>query len=346
MGSVNGSNAMASTRLKVWVRQMLLVRRFEERLIRFHEDGELVGHYHLCIGQEGTALGVLGHSRPDDVVYTTHRSHGHLLARGAEPEVLFAEILGRATGCAGGRGGTLHLSMPELGVPWTSGLVGGNVPQAVGAAYALKRLRPGSAVVCFFGDGSFEEGAVFEALNVAAVLRVPILLVCENNGLTADQGAAGTFPTSVTAAERLSDLPKGFQIPSLSIEGIDAFTVSETIGPLLREVREGGGPRFVETGSVRWPGSRPVWPRQVGGPFDVGWLIGDVEPPAEIADWTSGGDPLTPLYERAVATEGLTAAELRAFDADAREEIDAAASQALAAPLPTPPVPAELEVAR
>jgi pyruvate dehydrogenase E1 component alpha subunit len=319
-----------------WLRQLLVIRRFEERLIKLYDDRVLLGHFHVCTGQEGTAIGVLAHATADDVVYTTHRSHGHLLVRGADPEVLFAEILGRATGCCAGRAGTLHLSMPELGVPWTSGMVGGNVPQAVGAAYALRRTRPGAIAICFFGDGSFEEGAVFEAINSAAVLGVPLLLVCENNGLPEDHGVAGTFPTSCTAAERLSDIPGSLQIPSATVDGIDAVGLSEVVAPLVEEIRAGGGPRFVETASVRWPGSRPAWPTQIGGPFAVEWLTGEVDAPAEIAEWTRTGDPLRPLYDRLVVADAITPDGLRALDAEVSAEIDAAAERAVAAPLPDP----------
>jgi acetoin:2,6-dichlorophenolindophenol oxidoreductase subunit alpha len=315
---------------------MLVVRRFEEQLILLYEAGELPGHYHLSVGQEGTALGVLAHAGPDDVVYTTHRNHGHLLIRGARPEPLFAEILGRSTGYSRGRAGTLHLSAPDLGLPWSSALVGGNVPQAVGAAFALSRLRPGAIAVCFFGDGAFEEGAVFEALNTSAVLRLPVLFVCENNGLAEDHGVAGAFPTSSTAAERLTDLSGAFQIPSVGIDGIDAQVVSETVARLADEVRSGGGPRFVEAGTVRWPGSRPLWPELTGGRFQTEWLTGEADPPAEIAGWTSGGDPLRPLYERLVAAGELSRDELHAIDADVRAEIEAAATRAVEAPMPAP----------
>lgn len=329
---MTGTDVHAHARL--WLRRMLQVRRFEEQLILLYDAGEVAGHYHVCIGQEGTAVGVLAHAGPDDVVYTTHRNHGHLLLRGADPERLFAEILGRATGYSRGRSGTLHLSAPELGVPWSSALVGGNVPQAIGAAYALARLRPGSIVVCFFGDGTFEEGAVFEALNTAAVLALPILFVCENNGLSEDHGAAGAFPTSSTAAERLSDLPGAFQIPSLGIDGIDAHVVSDTVARLAHEVRSGGGPRFVETASVRWPGSRALWPTLPGGSFQVDWLTGAADPPAEIAAWTRNGDPLRPLYERLLAAGETGPEDLQAIDAEVRAEIERAAGRAVAAPLP------------
>jgi len=320
---------------KSWLRRMLVVRRFEEQLIVLHEAGELAGHYHVCIGQEGTAIGVLAHAGPDDVVYTTHRNHGHLLLRGADPERLFAEILGRSTGYSRGRSGTLHLSAPELGVPWSSALVGGNVPQAIGAAYALARLRPGSIAVCFFGDGAFEEGAVFEALNTAAVLGLPVLFVCENNGLAEDHGAAGAFPTSSTAAERLIDLSGAFRIPSVGIDGIDAHVVSETVARLAHEVRGGGGPRFVETASVRWPGSRSLWPALTGGRFRIEWLTGETDPPAEIAAWTRTGDPLRPLHERLLAAGETSRDELHAIDAEVRAEIERAAARAVAAPMPT-----------
>ena len=308
-------------------REILRIRRFEECLLVLDQEDHVTGHFHIYIGQEATAVASLLPTDAGDVVYTTHRNHGHLLARGADPYRMFAEILGRRDGYCGGRGGSIHIAAAEVGVPHTSGSVGGNIPQAAGAAFALSRLRPGALVVCFFGDGTFEEGAIFEAINTIAKWQLPILLVCENNGLDAP-AAPGSFPTSATAAERLTDIPAAFTIPSISIDGIDVASQLETLEHLIGEIRAGGGPRFVEATTVRWPGSRPLWPELIGGPFQLGWLEGDA--PDEVAEWTRDCDPLV----RAGAD--LDRAMLALIDAEVTTEMAEAATRALAAPWPDP----------
>lgn len=309
-------------------RRMLRIRRFEERLLMLAEGGHVTGHFHIYIGQEATAAAALLPGRPGDVIYTNHRNHGHLIARGADPRRMYAEILGRRTGYCGGRGGSIHIAAAELGVPHTSGSVGGSIPQAAGAAFALTRLRPGSIVICFFGDGTFEEGAIFEAVNTIASWKLPILLVCENNGLDAP-AAPGSFPTSATAAERLTDIPSAFSIPSVTVNGADLGGQLELFDTLVSEIRAGGGPRFVETSTVRWPGSRPLWPQLIGGPFQTGWIHGG-QPPAEVAQWTGESDPLV------LGVGPLGAPEIDRLDAEIVAEMQQAADRALADEWPTP----------
>lgn len=309
-------------------REMLRIRRFEERLLTLASEGHVTGHFHIYIGQEATAVASLLPSEPGDIVYTNHRNHGHLLARGADPRRMYAEILGRRTGYCGGRGGSIHIAAADIGVPHTSGSVGGSIPQAAGAAFAVGRLRPGSIVVCFFGDGTFEEGAIFEAINTMSKWRLPVLLVCENNGL--DEAAEpGSFPTSATAAERLTDIPAAFAIPSVSTDGGKVIEQLNLFEELIAEIREGGGPRFVETTTVRWPGSRPMWPQLIGGPFQTGWIDGE-EPPAAVAAWTRESDPLL------LGADGLDQEWIQLVDAQVREEMEAAAIQALDDEWPSP----------
>jgi TPP-dependent pyruvate/acetoin dehydrogenase alpha subunit len=312
------------------LRTMLRIRRFEERLIGFNQSGQIAGHFHVYVGQEATATAVAASLGPDDVIYTTHRNHGHLLARGADPHRMFAEILGRSTGYCGGLAGSIHLAAPDLGIPVTSGSVGGNIPQAVGAALALSRLSPGTIAVCFFGDGTFEEGAIFEALNTASLWKLPLLLVCENNGLD-EPAAPGAFPTSATAAERLASIPEAFGIPSFAVDGSSTLAQNELVSSLVAEIRGGGGPRFIEASTVRWPGNRPMYPTLFGGPLDVGWLTGDVAPPDEIAEWTLQSDPLGVL----VRESAISSSELRAADAEITAELERAAEQALGDDWPT-----------
>ncbi|MDQ1484430.1 MAG: acetoin:2,6-dichlorophenolindophenol oxidoreductase subunit alpha, partial [Actinomycetota bacterium] len=196
---------------------MLLIRRFEERLVDLHNVGAFTGHYHLCIGQEATAIAVTAHLRREDALHTTHRNHGHLLARGADAGRMFAEILGRADGYNGGRGGTLHLASGELGIAFTSAMVGGGVLHALGTAYAAKRRQSGAVAVAFFGDGTFEEGALYEAFNLAALWRLPVLFVCENNGLLLEDRQAGDFPSAALAIGTLPAAAEAFGIPAVTL---------------------------------------------------------------------------------------------------------------------------------
>jgi TPP-dependent pyruvate/acetoin dehydrogenase alpha subunit len=161
--------------------RMLLIRRFEEAVLCLSNEKQFVGHYHLYIGQEATGAAIMPLLDARDRIATTHRNHGHVLARGADPGRALAEILGRATGLNGGRGGTLHLSAPDLGFISTSGIVGGCISLGVGGGYACRQRGDGAVSAVFFGDGALEEGVSFEALNIASLWRLPVLFVCENN---------------------------------------------------------------------------------------------------------------------------------------------------------------------
>src|SRR6059058_3216653 len=162
-------------------RQMLLIRRCEEQLARAHQRGLIHGACHTYVGQEAIATGVCAHLRKDDVIFSTHRGHGHALAKGVTPRQLMAELFGRENGCSRGRGGSMHLFAPEVGLMGTSGIVGPCILQAAGAGYSFKLLGTGNVAVAFFGDGAVNNGAFHEGLNLAAIWRLPVLFVCENN---------------------------------------------------------------------------------------------------------------------------------------------------------------------
>jgi pyruvate dehydrogenase E1 component alpha subunit len=314
-------------------RRMLRIRRFEEQLILLHGRGEVSGIYHVCVGQEATAVGVTANMETGDVLYTTHRNHGHLLARGAEPAQMLAEILGRAGGYCHGRAGSLHLAAPELGAPFTSAMVGGSVSQAVGAAIAVSRTRPGSLVVSFFGDGNFEEGALYEAFNIASVFRLPILFVCEDNGLEAQPSPDDNSVYLISGMRELTDVPKAFSIPAVNLDGSDLAGVRETTAELVRDIRAGGGPRFALAGTVRWPGARMIWPTLPDGPTRLEWLTGDDDPRhEELASWTRSSDPL----RRTLAAGAVDAATARALDEEVGAEIESAVAWALDSPFPDP----------
>ena len=314
------------------VSAMLRIRRFEEQCIALHKSGELLGHYHVYIGQEAAAVAACGALFPEDFVFTTWRNHGHLLARGAVPERMMAEILGRSGGYAGGKSGTLHMAVRELGVPSTSALVGGSLPLAVGSALACKRRGSGLAV-CFFGDAGLEEGAAYEAMLLAAAWRVPILFICENNSVPPGQRKRGGWTSSTLTAARLLDVPLSLQIPAEAVDGADIEALEECFDRVVSEVRGGAGPRFVEVRCTRWPGNSMPWPALPGGEWQVAWAFGGRPDDADMAGWLSS-DPLTRYIGKQIAARALDRAQVEAIDAGAKSEMDEAVRSARASAFP------------
>src|SRR3954453_11608965 len=175
------TGTITKERLTSLYRRMLRIRQCEELLARSHQRGLIHGACHTYVGQEAIAAGVCAHLRHDDVVFSTHRGHGHALAKGLPPRALFAELYGRATGCSRGRGGSMHLFSPEVGMMGTSGIVAACILQAAGAGYSFKVLKTDKVAVAFFGDGAVNNGAFHEGLNMASIWKLPVLFVCENN---------------------------------------------------------------------------------------------------------------------------------------------------------------------
>jgi TPP-dependent pyruvate/acetoin dehydrogenase alpha subunit len=315
------------------LRSMLRIRRFEERLIRLHQEGLFPGHYHVYIGQEATAVAVCSALRDGDLIFSTWRNHGHLLARGADPKRMMAEILGRASGYCGGKAGTLHLAAKEVGIPATSALVGGNIPLAVGAALALKYRRTGGIVVAFFGDGALEEGAFYEGMLLAALWKVPTLLVCENNSVPPHLRARGQYPSSVHPARQLVDVPSSFSIAAQVVDGTDLEQLIPFMEEQVRAVRA-GEPRFVEVRTTRWPGSVPLWPELVGGETELGWAFGERPESEEYADWVELSDPVIRFLRRLWEKGLVTRERAERVDREVRSEIEEAVQFALASPFP------------
>src|SRR5215467_7776873 len=244
-------------------RRMFVIRHFEESIVPLHDKGVFGGHYHLYIGQEATGVPTISCLRADDYLFTTHRNHGHLLARGVEPKKLLAEILGRADGLNKGKGGSFHSVAPSLGFLHSSGVVAGIIPLSTGTAYAAKALKNGRITVCLFGDGALEEGAAPEAFNLASLWKLPVLFLCENNGKYGVGRATGSAKSSTMAAYPLTDLPAAYKIPVQQIDGMDSGAVHATISEAVEKIRAGEGPQFIEAQTVRWPGSETNWPSVV-----------------------------------------------------------------------------------
>jgi pyruvate dehydrogenase E1 component alpha subunit len=315
------------------VTAMLRIRRFEEQCVRLAKEGQFRGHYHVYIGQEPTAVAACAALAPEDFVFSTWRNHGHLLARGAAPDRMMAEILGKAGGYAGGRSGTLHLAVRELGIPATSALVGGSLPLATGAALACKRRGAGITAV-FFGDAGLEEGASYEAMIIAAVWKLPILFICENNSIPPEQRKGGQFTSSTLPTAQLADVPRSLQISTEVADGADADALADCFDRLAAEVRSGGGPRFVEVRCTRWPGNFPLWPELPGGEWQLAWAFGQQPDHAGMATWLKQSDPVL-LYLRKLAAAGaLDRSQIEAIDARVRAEMTAAVRFALDSPFP------------
>lgn len=314
---------------------MLLIRHFEETLIGLQNQGHFAGHYHVYIGQEATGVPALSCLARDDHIFTTHRNHGHLLARGADPGRMVAEILGRRDGYNKGKGGTFHIAAPHLGFHHTSAIVAGIIPLATGAAYAAKALKTGRIAVCLFGDGALEEGAAPESFNMASLWNLPILYLCENNGKYGAGRALGAAQSFSMAAYPLTDLPKVYKIHAQQVDGTDALAVYRAVSEAVRKIRQGEGPQFIETHTVRWPGSESNWPVvPVVTNIDLAWDASTV--PEKFRDWYRSSDPVLAFVRKIVEAGAATREELAEIDAKVVELVDQAAKFALASPFPAP----------
>lgn len=319
-----------------FLRQMLLVRRFEERLVHLYEQGLIKGHYHVYIGQEATGVAAISHLKADDYLFTTHRNHGHLLGRGARPEALMAEILGRATGLNGGRSGTLHPVAPELGVVHTSAIVGGVLPLAAGAAFSAKRRGSGQIAMAFFGDATMEEGVFYETINMAMLWKLPVVLVCENNSVPPELRRVGQYTSSSHSARQLVEVPQAFSIPSYVVDGADPEAVYSLLGDLTARARMGEGPSFVEARNSRWPGNYPLYPVMVGSDTEVRWAWDIQAAPEEIRPWADSSDPVVLWIRKLLDRSMVTREEVQALDSEVSRQVDKVTERATSAPWPDP----------
>src|SRR4051812_29867120 len=225
---------------------MVLIRLCEEQLARSHARGLIHGACHTYVGQEAVAVGVCAHLAREDVVFSTHRGHGHALAKGVPPRQLVAELFGRATGCSQGRGGSMHLFAPEVGLMGTSGIVGPSILQAVGAGYSSRLLKAGRVAVAFFGDGAVNNGAFHEGLNLASIWKLPVLFVCENNQFATE------VPFSYSSANPdVASRGAVYKMPGVLVDGNDVEAVRDAAGEAVRRARSGEGPSLLECRTYR-----------------------------------------------------------------------------------------------
>ena len=228
---------------------MLRMRRFEEEVFEFYKKGLMPGLAHLYLGQEAVATGVCAALNDDDYIGSSHRGHGHLVARGADTGRMMAEILGKETGYCRGKGGSMHIMALDKGILGANGIVGGEIPIATGAAYSAKYRGTKQVAVSFFGEGASNEGAFHESLNMASAWDLPVVYVIENNlyGISVDI-------RDVTKLENLADRASGYGIPGVAVDGMDVLAVYAAAGEAVRRARGGKGPSIIECKTYRWQG--------------------------------------------------------------------------------------------
>ena len=294
-------------------RRMLVIRGFEERVAALYRDGEVPGFVHLSIGQEAAAVGACWALRPDDVITSTHRGHGHCLAKGLDPLGMFAELMAKDAGTNRGRGGSMHIANPTLGIFGANGIVGAGLPIAVGAATAAQLRADGGVAIAFFGDGAVAHGTFHEAVNLAAVWDLPVIFFCENNGyaefsLAEDQHAAS-----------LKRRARGYRIPYFAIDGNDVDEVATVMTDLVEAVRLESGPVVVEATTYRFHGHYEGDPERY-------------RTQAEVEGWEAR-DPLR-RNAKALRKRGMSKATLAALAEEVDRELDTAvaAARTLAAP--------------
>lgn len=228
-------------------RRMVLIRKTEEKIVELYPEQEIRCPTHLSIGQEAAAAGVCGSLRSDDRIFSTHRCHAHYVAKGGDLKLMFAELYGRQTGCARGKGGSMHLVQPDLGIMGASAIVGGTIPMAVGSALAAQMQGLDRVAVAFFGDGAVEEGVFHESLNFAALRKLPVLFACENNFYATHSHQSARQP-----ADNIHERAAGYCMPGVRVDGTDVWAVYEAAHAAVERARSGGGPTLLEIRAYRW----------------------------------------------------------------------------------------------
>jgi 2-oxoisovalerate dehydrogenase E1 component len=298
--------------------KMLLIRYCEEQVVKSYARGDIPGGVHTYIGEEAVATGVCAHLRNDDAVFSTHRGHGHALAKGMKPERMIAEVMGRVTGCCGGRGGSMHLFEPSVGFYGTSGIVGPSMLLASGAGYAAKLAQNDRVGVAFFGDGASNNGAFHEGINMATAWQLPVIFVCENNMYATEVPfiKASKSPSVACRAQ-------GYGLPGVEVDGNDVLAVYQAAGEAVSRARAGDGPTLLECHTYRTRAHSE-------GMRDAGYRTQE-----EVDRWKAK-DPIR-LYEAYLLAEGtLTQAEVDASEAQIKNIAEEAANTARKSPLPDP----------
>jgi len=314
--SAEGSNQGAEQYLQMY-RQMARIREFEEQVNQLYLNAIMPGLAHLYIGQEAVAVGVCEALNQNDYITSTHRGHGHCIAKGASLDRMFAELLGKEAGYCRGKGGSMHIADLDSGNLGANAIVGGSAGIATGAAYSAKRKNSGQVAVCFFGEGALGQGLLYEVMNMAQLWKLPVIYVCENNMYN-----EYTHYSETTAGE-LSDRPKAFGIHTETIDGQDVRLVNQTMQRLVDRARKGEGPAFLICNTYRYHGHH----------------VGDIDrtyyrSKEEEQEWTSQRDPIK-LFSNWLLSEDLCdQSMLDRFHKEIKNDVSAAVKFAIDAPYP------------
>ncbi len=314
---MNAEYPLSTSQLLDLYRTMLTIRRFEEQCNYLFLQGRIPSTLHLYIGQEAVATGVCAHLRPDDYLFSTHRPHGHAIAKGVAPRAIMAELFGRRTGCCQGKGGSMHVGDVRVGMFPAIAIVGGNAPLAAGAALAAKWLTTDRVTVCFLGDGAMNEGAVHEAMNMAALWDLPVVYVCENNLYAASTPVSAAFKI-----QQIADRAAAYGMPGLTVDGNDVEAVYRVAGEAVARARRRQGPTFIEAQTYRLCGHSRSDPRTYRS--------------KEEEEWWAARDPIPSLAARLKALGLVNDETLAAIEQEVAALIDEAVQFAETSPPPEP----------
>lgn len=300
----------------IWLyERMSLIRAFEDRVATLFAEGLLPGFVHLYAGEEAIAVGACAHLTDDDSITSTHRGHGHCIAKGVDVIPMMAELFGKATGSCKGKGGSMHIADLDKGMLGANGIVGGGGPMACGAGLRNKVLGTGAVTLCFFGDGAAEQGTMHEAMNLASIWKLPVVFICENNLF-----AESTPWFYHCAAKDIAERGAAYNMPGLLIDGCDVFAVHEAVGEAIARARRGDGPSLIEARAFRY----------------YGHFQGDAityRTDEELAEYRRR-DPLSQFRQRVIERGLLAADDLDRIDARSAELVEQAVVQAKASPYP------------
>jgi TPP-dependent pyruvate/acetoin dehydrogenase alpha subunit len=297
--------------------RMVQIRAFEEAAGKSFAAGKMPGFVHLYAGEEAVAVGVCAHLSDRDYITSTHRGHGHCIAKGVDIDGMVAELVGKATGLCKGKGGSMHVADVHKGMLGANGIVGGGFPLACGAALTAKTLGTGGVAVCFFGDGAANQGTFHEGLNLAAIWRLPVVFVCENNGY------AESTPVSYhCSASDIANRAGGYEVPGVVVDGLDLFAVYEAAGEAVARARRGEGPTLIEAKTYRY----------------YGHFEGDTVTYRSKDEMEAyrRRDPIASVRRFILDHDLSTEADLDAIDSRAHQQIERAWERADAAPWPEP----------
>lgn len=308
---------MNKEKLGEMYRKLVEIRFFEEKVFDLYNQNLVPGTIHLYIGEEAIAVGVCNNLRRNDYITSTHRGHGHCIAKGADLKRIMAEILGKKTGYCKGKGGSMHIADFSVGMLGATGVVGAGLPIAVGAGLSIKLRRTDQVVACFFGEGASNQGTFHESINMAALWSLPVIFVCENNLY-----AMGTRQSNVMKIKNVSDRASAYGIPGASVDGNDVLAVDQMTKKAVQRARKGEGPTLIECKTYRHKGHSRIDPAKY-------------RPPDEVELWLSR-DPIALFRKKLVKINVLTEEEIREIEKNVTIELEKAEKYAITSSQPNP----------